>query len=57
MKYFLINRNVQRIFLVILFSILTFQTQEISAQQVDYSGTSAAEFFKDRCGGKAHGDG
>jgi hypothetical protein len=46
MKYFLINRNVQRIFLLILFSILTFQTQEISAQQVDYSGTSAANFLK-----------
>lgn len=46
MKYFFNNWNVQRIFLVGLFSVLTLQTQEIVAQQVDYSGTSAANFLK-----------
>ena len=46
MKYFLIKWNVERIFLAVLFSVVTLQTQEISAQQVDYSGTSAANFLK-----------
>ncbi len=46
MKYFLIKWNVGRIFLAVLFSVVTLQTQEISAQQVDYSGTSAANFLK-----------
>jgi len=46
MKYFLIKWNVWRIFLAGLFSVVTLQTQEISAQQVDYSGTSAANFLK-----------
>jgi len=46
MKYFLIKWNVWRIFLTVLFSIATLQTQKICAQQVDYSGTSAANFLK-----------
>lgn len=46
MKYFLLNRKFKRILLISLFSIITLQIQEISAQQVDYSGTSAANFLK-----------
>jgi hypothetical protein len=46
MKYFLNKWNILRIFLAVLFSVVTLQTQEINAQQVDYSGTSAANFLK-----------
>ena len=46
MKYFLIKKNFQRIILIIIFSVITLQTQETNAQQVDYSGTSSANFLK-----------
>lgn len=46
MKYTIIRWNVRAIFIVILFSVLTFQPQNNFAQQVDYSGTSAANFLK-----------
>ena len=46
MKYTIIRWNVRAIFIVILFSVLTFQPQDNFAQQVDYSGTSAANFLK-----------
>lgn len=44
MKYFLITKNVQ-IILLIIFSLIISQIK-ITAQQVDYSGTSAANFLK-----------
>lgn len=46
MKHFLFNWKSKRIYLVILFSLITLQNQETFAQQVDYSGTSAANFLK-----------
>jgi hypothetical protein len=47
MKYIFNNRNILRIFLVVLFSFALQQSQESLAQQdVDYSGTSAANFLK-----------
>jgi hypothetical protein len=46
MKYTIIRWNARAIFIVILFSVLTFQPQDNFAQQVDYSGTSAANFLK-----------
>lgn len=46
MKYTIIRWNVRAIFIVILFSVIAFQPQDNFAQQVDYSGTSAANFLK-----------
>ena len=47
MKYIFNKRNILRIFLVVLFSFALQQNQKSFAQQdVDYSGTSAANFLK-----------
>jgi hypothetical protein len=47
MKYIFIKWDTLRIFLVFLFSIIILQNQKVFAQQdVDYSGTSAANFLK-----------
>jgi hypothetical protein len=47
MKYFLIKRNFLRVCLVIFFSLIIQQDHRLFAQQdVDYSGTSAANFLK-----------
>lgn len=47
MKCYTINRKVLRIFLLVYFSLSLHQSQNFFAQQnVDYSGTSAANFLK-----------
>lgn len=47
MKYFAINKKFLKIFFIVSISCITIQNQSLFAQQdVDYSGTSAANFLK-----------
>lgn len=46
MAYIIINRNLTRVFIAIFTSLIVIFSNQIIAQQVDYSGTSVANFLK-----------